>query len=183
MSTIAPAPAPAPVAPTPKKRSRKWLVVTGFVVTAVVGIALGSAGGGSKATEQAAAPAPVTVTAEAPPAVTVSAAVLPAVTVTAAAPAPVTITAPAAAPVTVTAAPAAPAVGTVPRDGISIVGTSVQPGTYSSSSPSCYFARLSDTSGTLDGIITNGNGATIVTIDASDRAFESRRCAPWTAVG
>jgi len=64
-----------------------------------------------------------------------------------------------------------------------LVGVDVQPGTYKSDSDDCYFARLSGTSNTLDDIIANGNGATIVTIDPSDNAFESRRCAPWTQVG
>jgi hypothetical protein len=59
----------------------------------------------------------------------------------------------------------------------------VQPGTYRSDNPSCYFARLSGTSGEFDDIIANGNGATVVTIDPSDNAFESRRCSPWTQVG
>jgi len=69
------------------------------------------------------------------------------------------------------------------KDGISLVGVDVQPGTYKSDSGNCYFARLSGTSGTFDDIIANGNGATIVTIDSSDNAFESRYCAPWTQVG
>jgi hypothetical protein len=59
-------------------------------------------------------------------------------------------------------------------------------GTYRSagSSDGCYWARLSGTSGSLDDIIANEftNDATIVTIAASDRAFESTRCSQWRAV-
>lgn len=67
-------------------------------------------------------------------------------------------------------------------DGIWLVGTDVQPGTYrSSSGGDCYWARLSNLSG--NGIIANGLGANqIVTISASDKAFETTRCGEWVRV-
>jgi len=82
--------------------------------------------------------------------------------------------------ITVTEQSSAPAAGL--KDGVSLVGVDVQPGTYRTDSGSCYWARLSGTSGELDDIIANGNGATVVTIDPTDVAFESRDCAPWTQV-
>ncbi len=68
------------------------------------------------------------------------------------------------------------------KDGINLVCVDVQPGTYRSENGDCYWERLSGTSGSLNDILSNSNGATVVTIDPSDRAFESRRCAPWTQV-
>jgi hypothetical protein len=49
--------------------------------------------------------------------------------------------------------------------------------------PLCYWARLMDTSGDSDAIITNGNaqGPTTVTISKTDAAFETQ-CA-WTKAG
>lgn len=176
-----------PVAPQAPKKHRKWPWIAGTVVAAVVGIAIGSASAKPAPAPAATAPAPVIVTAEAPPAVTVTAAAppaAPAVTVTAAAPPAVTVTVTAAAPAP--AAPAAPTAGTVPVDGMNMVGTTVQPGTYSASKSGCYWERLSGTSGSFSDIITNEyspSGTTIVTLDPSDFAFKSQGCAPWTAVG
>jgi len=71
------------------------------------------------------------------------------------------------------------------HDGIHKVGSDVQPGTYRtrSNSSGCYFARLKGFSGQVSDIISNANtdGPAVVTIDASDAGFESRRCATWTA--
>ena len=170
--------------PAPKKSSRGKIVaiVGGAVAALLIAAAIGRASAASHTVAPVAAPAPVTVTAM-PSTVTAT------VTST---PAPVT-----AAPITVTAAPStvvqtqtatvtaqalAGPKATI-KEGISLVGVDVQPGTYRSDNPSCYFARLSGTSGELDDIIANGNGATVVTIDPSDNAFESRRCSPWTQVG
>lgn len=68
----------------------------------------------------------------------------------------------------------------IPGDGIWIVGLDIEPGTYRSmSGGGCYWARLSDTSG--DGIITNGSGARqVVTVAATDRAFETAGCGSWS---
>jgi len=188
MSTIPGAPerigppnsgSPTPVAPQKKSSKGKVIAIVGAVVALLVAAAIGRASAVQDPV-QAASPTPVTVTAE--PA-TVTATPAP-VTVTAD---PTTVTAPASTVVqtqtatVTTEAPAGPK-ATI-KDGISLVGVDVQPGTYRSDNPNCYFARLSGTSGEFDDIITNGNGATVVTIDPSDKAFESRRCAPWTQVG
>lgn len=68
-------------------------------------------------------------------------------------------------------------------DGIHIVGTDIQPGTYrAEGTESCYWARLSGFSG--DDIITNdiGDGTRIVEILATDVGFESSRCGTWSLV-
>lgn len=68
-------------------------------------------------------------------------------------------------------------------DGIYIVGTDIQPGTYKSSGQSgCYYSRLAGFSGSLGDIISNENTdtAAIVTIASADRGFKSSRCATWT---
>lgn len=131
---------PPPVAP--KKKSRKWLWITGIVVAAVVGISLGNASAKTPAPQPTAAPAPVTVTAAAPPAVTVTAEAAVPVTVTEAAAAPVTVTAAAPPAATVTAAPAAPAVRTANTDpagpkanGKFLIGSQVLPGTWQCDKP------------------------------------------------
>lgn len=74
------------------------------------------------------------------------------------------------------------AAGTIPGDGIFLVGTDIQPGQYRTQEGSCYWARLSGTSGELDDIIANGNGAAVVTVAEGDAAFEVRSCGEWTAV-
>lgn len=81
------------------------------------------------------------------------------------------------------ALPTGPAAA-IAQNGTWLVGTDIQPGTYrSSSDPSCYWARLANTSGDFDAILANGNGANqIVTIAKSDKAFQSVHCAPWTKV-
>ena len=69
-------------------------------------------------------------------------------------------------------------------DGIHIVGTDIESGTYRSSPPdSCYWARLSGFSGDSDDIIANDNSvAPVVTIFATDIGFESSRCGTWTRI-
>lgn len=62
-------------------------------------------------------------------------------------------------------------------------GADVAPGTWQSSSQvSCYWARLSGFSGTLDHIIANDNveGNAIVQIGDGDAGFVSRGCGDWT---
>jgi hypothetical protein len=69
------------------------------------------------------------------------------------------------------------------NDGMYIVGTDIQPGTYKNTGSSgCYYARLSGFSNTIDNIIANNNvdTSTIVTIAASDKGFESTQCGTWT---
>ena len=70
--------------------------------------------------------------------------------------------------------------------GVYLVGTDIQPGQYrNAGSSGCYWARLSSTSGDLDAILANDNadGQAIVTIAATDAAFESTRCGTWTKIG
>lgn len=68
------------------------------------------------------------------------------------------------------------------------VGVDIQPGKYKTTGPnsggSCYWARLKNTDGTFDSIISNGNteGPTTVTIGAKDAAFQTTDCT-WTKVG
>ncbi|ROS21811.1 hypothetical protein [Cellulomonas sp. PhB150] len=71
---------------------------------------------------------------------------------------------------------------TIPGDGTYLVGEDIKAGTYISNDNSgCYWARLSGTGGDLGDIIANGNeeGRAIVTIKASDEAFETSGCADW----
>ena len=68
-------------------------------------------------------------------------------------------------------------------DGIYIVGTDIEPGTYrSSGSSGCYYARLRNFSADLNSIIANGNtdAPTVVTIAPTDAGFESQNCGTWT---
>lgn len=69
-------------------------------------------------------------------------------------------------------------------NGTHVVGSDIEPGTYRSSrTGSCYWARLSGFSGELDDVIGNGNSSPeIVTISASDAAFETSGCGQWTLV-
>lgn len=70
-------------------------------------------------------------------------------------------------------------------DGTHLVGADIEAGTYRSDGQAamCYWERLSDLSGELDGIIANGNSAPeIVTIDAKDKAFTSNGCGGWVPV-
>jgi hypothetical protein len=67
-----------------------------------------------------------------------------------------------------------------------IVGTDIAPGRYRSSGrEGCYYARLRGFGHTLDDLITNENtnDAAVVTIAATDKGFESARCATWTKIG
>jgi hypothetical protein len=67
--------------------------------------------------------------------------------------------------------------------GMRIVGTDMAPGTYRSSLGSgCYWERLSGFGGTLGDILANENssGRAVVTIAATDKAFNSSRCGRWT---
>jgi len=69
-------------------------------------------------------------------------------------------------------------------DGMYIVGTDIQAGTYKSSGQNgCYYERLSNfndagTSGVISNAITDT--AAIVTISATDAGFKSSNCGTWT---
>lgn len=69
-------------------------------------------------------------------------------------------------------------------DGMYMVGTDIQAGTYKSSGQgSCYYSRLSNFSDAgIDGIISNDNtdSAAIVAISATDAGFKSSNCGTWT---
>ena len=71
----------------------------------------------------------------------------------------------------------------VPSEGIYAVGQQIAPGTYTSTanSSSCYWARLSDFSGTVDGIIENDftSGQQIITIESTDIGFKTSGCGKW----
>lgn len=67
--------------------------------------------------------------------------------------------------------------------GTFIVGVDIAPGTWrADGGSSCYWARLSGFGGTLNQIIANDNGTTIVTIAPSDRGFTNTRCGTWTKI-
>ena len=70
-------------------------------------------------------------------------------------------------------------------DGMYIIGVDIKPGTYKSSgNQGCYYARLSNFTGSLDSIIANDNtdNPAIVTISASDKGFQSTHCGTWTHI-
>ena len=70
-------------------------------------------------------------------------------------------------------------------EGTHLVGIDIEPGTYATDgTESCYWERMSGTSGTFDDIISNnfGGGRQVVTIEESDVAFESTRCGTWEKV-
>ncbi|MEO3803919.1 hypothetical protein [Nonomuraea sp. B1E8] len=67
-----------------------------------------------------------------------------------------------------------------------VVGRDVQPGTYRTSGPAagftmCYWARMRSADGD---VIATGmpTGAATVTIEATDKAFQTGGCAEWTPV-
>ena len=69
------------------------------------------------------------------------------------------------------------------EDGIYIIGTDIEAGTYKNSdSSSCYYSRLSGFGGDLGNIISNENTdeQAIVTIAPTDKGFKSTRCGTWT---
>lgn len=77
---------------------------------------------------------------------------------------------------------------TIPGNGVFLVGEQVQPGTYQTEGPGsssfCYWARLSDVTGTFGDLIANDNvsGPTVVRILPTDVAFESSRCMEWIKI-
>jgi hypothetical protein len=98
-------------------------------------------------------------------------------------------------PVAVDVAPTPPPLTNVPQeaitsqkpqfgDGMYIVGSDIQPGTYRTrtGSQGCYYSRLRGFGGTLGEIIANENTnyPAVVTITATDAGFQSSRCGTWT---
>jgi hypothetical protein len=68
------------------------------------------------------------------------------------------------------------------ENGIFIIGTDIEPGTYKSTTASgCYYSRLSGFSGDMSEIIANNNtdNAAVVTIAKTDKGFKSSRCGAW----
>lgn len=139
------------------------------LVALLVGFGFGAAaGGGSQTDTTASADTPTATTT-----ITEGQTAAPTTTVTETPPAP---TATETVKVTPTPKPA------ISANGIWLVGTDIKPGTYRATGHGgCYWARLSNLSGS--GIIANGLGANqIVTISASDKAFETQDCGDWTRV-
>lgn len=167
MSTTYMPPAPGPQAP----KAKRWPVALGTVLGVLVGLFFGFVGGSaSTATTTTAVDLPT-------PSVTVTQHDIvekpgPTVTATVEVPGPT---------VTVTAKPKGPS-GTIASDGTWLVGKDIKPGTYRATGGTCYWERLSGTSGDFDDIIANGNGPSTVTIKSGDNAFHSERCAPWERI-
>lgn len=157
-------PLPGTGLPPVKRQKAKpwpWIVTSlGALIIVLVGVivALASSGGGD---EDTAAPAANTSQTE-PSAVARSAPEVPAVEKP--------------------TAPAGPK--TTFENGTWRIGQDIAPGTYRTAGDgSCYWARLSGTSGDFEDIIANGNtdGPEVVTIEPSDVAFKSSGCgSPWT---
>jgi hypothetical protein len=161
-----------PKKPMSKEARIGWAILGGFVIFAA-GATIGAVGGSDSPTTATASQPTTTVTVPGEPGAKV--------TVTAP---PVTVTKPAPPAKTVTAEPPGPAAA-MEDDGIYLVGTDIKPGQYKSgANGDCYWARLSNTNGDLDSIITNHNGGnSIVTIKKSDKAFETSGCGEWKKIG
>lgn len=144
----------------------------GYPLVTLLAFGIGAAGSGASTTATtAASPAPtvtVTQTADAPE--------QPAATVT------VTQTSDAAA---VPAADETSAASeSFPGDGTYEVGVDIQPGKYSSDTPTsgnCYWARLSSDD-PFDGILANNNssGKSVVIVKKGDKYFQTSGCSDWT---
>lgn len=74
-------------------------------------------------------------------------------------------------------------------NGIYVVGTDIEPGTYhtpgsSTDTGECYWARLKDTTGDSGSIIANGSsqGQMTLTIKSTDAAVKSSGCSGWAKV-
>jgi hypothetical protein len=71
------------------------------------------------------------------------------------------------------------------ENGIFIVGTDIDPGTYRTNGASgCYYARLSGFTGSMDDTLANEDtdAPAIVTILPTDRGFKSSGCGTWTKI-
>lgn len=143
----------------------------GLVAGILLGGAAGLAGGSAMSTDSAPTTVTETTTVE--------------TTVEVAAPPPEAPAEPA--PPEDPAAPGGPAegAGTIDGDGTYLVGADIEPGTYrSAGADTCYWARLSGTSGNFEEIIANnfGAGQQVVTIDPTDAAFETTMCGSWEKI-
>ncbi len=152
------------------KKSKPWGWIAAVVAALLVGVGIGAAGGGDTTTTTSAGG---TTTVTATPAAGEPG---PTVTATEQVPGPGTTK-------TVTAKPPKPK-GTIPGDGVWLVGSDIRAATYRGGGDGCYWARLSGTGGGLGDIIANGNpsGQAIVTISRSDEAFETQNCGQWERV-
>jgi hypothetical protein len=69
--------------------------------------------------------------------------------------------------------------------GTKVIGADIQAGTYRTrhGRPGCYLARLKGFGGSLADIIANtvSNGPVVVTIQATDKGFQSENCDTWTS--
>jgi hypothetical protein len=68
-----------------------------------------------------------------------------------------------------------------------VVGVDLRPGTYRTTGPvpgstNCFWARMRSTATSLDDVITAGapTGPATVTIEPTDKAFQTAGCAVWT---
>lgn len=70
------------------------------------------------------------------------------------------------------------------EDGTHMVGEHIVPGVYRADGTEdiCYWARLSDFSHELEGIITNGLHPTVVEISSSDAGFTTFGCGTWSTL-
>jgi hypothetical protein len=67
------------------------------------------------------------------------------------------------------------------RNGTYQVGVHIEPGTYRADGDiQCYWARLSNFSQEIEGIITNGNNPAIIEISAADAGFTTFGCGTWS---
>ncbi|WP_199178180.1 hypothetical protein [Mycobacterium hubeiense] len=79
--------------------------------------------------------------------------------------------------------PPEPPKTTMDHDGVYVVGTDIEPGTYTSAGPVdddvCYWKRMGDLHG--DAIIDNAmtKKPQTVLVDATDKAFKTDGCQPW----
>lgn len=165
MTNFQPAPAPAPVVEAKPRKAKRWPWIVAIVAALFLGMIMGGSSDSGKT---------ATADTKAAPSTVVSTVAAPASTVTQ----------------TVTVTPAAPPAPTGFGPGTHLT-TKMKPGTYSTEGPSpspipnCYWARLSNTSGELSGIIASGlpQGPATVTIAAGDAAFQTSGCKPWVLQG
>jgi hypothetical protein len=81
---------------------------------------------------------------------------------------------------------AGPDVSSSFSDGMYLVGSDIQPGTYVSTGASgCYWERLSSLTGDFETILANDNpsGQTYVEILPTDVAFSTDECGTWSRIG
>lgn len=80
---------------------------------------------------------------------------------------------------------APPVADFVPGDGTWLIGKEIKRGMYTSEGgPTCYWARLSDLSGEIEGVVANSfkPGPQKVAFGPKDVAFESAGCGLWELI-